>query len=140
MSKRETVKRYHLIINRLRNKPSTLKEIIQYLSDVSEPPDRDYNISSRTFIRDCKDIEVIFGIYIVYDRTQGVYKIDDSISQEVDKRILEAFDYIDAFEVSKSITEQVLFENRRPQGTENMYGLIHAIKKKLIIKFKYQTC
>ena len=138
MSKKETFKRYILIINRLKRKPSTLKEIKNYLSDVSEPPDRDFNISSRTFIRDCKDIEIIFGIYIMYDRAQGVYKIDDTISQEVDKRILEAFDYIDAFEVSKSITEQVIFENRRPQGTENMYGLIHAIKKKQITKFKYQ--
>ncbi|MDA3779681.1 MAG: WYL domain-containing protein [Bacteroidales bacterium] len=138
MATRESVKRYHLIINRLRRKPSTLVEIKDYLDEESEIRGYDYNISTRTFKRDCENIGVIYGIEIVYDKSQRVYKIDDNIQQEVDSRIMEAFDYIDVFEVSKSITEQVIFENRRPQGTENLYGLIHAIKKKQIIQFKYQ--
>jgi len=29
-------------------------------------------------------------------------------------------------------------EKRRPQGTENLYGLLHAIKNRLQIKFTYQ--
>ena len=32
----------------------------------------------------------------------------------------------------------IYMEKRKPQGTENLYGLIHAIKNKLQIKFAYQ--
>jgi len=36
-----------------------------------------------------------------------------------------------------SLSDYVYFEERRPQGTDNMYGLLHAIKNKLQIVFSY---
>lgn len=138
MATRESVKRYHLIINRLRRKPSTLQEIKDYLKEESEIRGFDFNISTRTFKRDCENISIIYGIEIVYDKAQRIYKVDDNFEQETDTRIMEAFDYIDTFGVAQSISKYILFEKRKPQGTENMFGLLHAIKNKLKIKFKYQ--
>jgi len=138
MATKESIKRYHLIINLLKRKPSTLEQVKDYLSDESQIRGCDFNISDRTFKRDCENIATIYGIDIVYDKSARIYKINEEILQEVDSRIMEAFDYIDALGVSQNISKHVLFENRRPQGTENMYGLLHAIKNQLLISFSYQ--
>ena len=138
MATRESIKRYHLIINLLKRRPSTLKQVKDFLSDESQIRGYDFNISDRTFKRDCENIATIYGIDIVYDKAARIYRVDEDVPQEVDTRIMEAFDYIDAFGVSQNISEYVLFEKRRPQGTENIYGLLHAIKNQLQIKFNYQ--
>lgn len=138
MATRESIKRYHLIINLLRKKPSNFKQIQNHLIEESQLRGYDYNISNRTFNRDCENIGIIYGIEIRYNKTHRWYEIDNDIPQEVDTRIMEAFDYIDAFALSHSLTEHILFENRRPAGTENIYGLIHAIKNKNQIKFDYK--
>ena len=50
----------------------------------------------------------------------------------------EAFDTIHAFKISDSLAGYVYFENRKPSGTEHLYGLLHAIKNRLVIAFQYQ--
>lgn len=40
--------------------------------------------------------------------------------------------------LAQDLTPFIHLEKRRPQGTENLYGLLHAIKNKFQIKFSYQ--
>ena len=138
MSKRESITRYHLIIKKLRKQPATFKEISDYLSFESELQENNFNVSKRTFKRDLEDISSLYNIDIVYDFSRKVYFIDFDEQPEVNERILEAFDTFNALNISDRLSNFIHFEKRRPQGTENLYGLLHAIKNKVQIAFSYQ--
>ena len=138
MSKRESIARYNLIINKLRKHSYSFSEIADYLAFESDLQEYNFNVSKRTFQRDIKDIRSIFNIDIQYDFSKKVYYIDFDQQPEVNKRILEAFDTFNALNISDRLSNYIHFEKRRPQGTENLYGLLHAIKNKVQISFSYQ--
>lgn len=138
MSKRESISRYNLIIKKLRKHPATFNEIDDYLTLESELQSYKFNVSNRTFLRDLEDIRSIYNIDIQYDFSRKVYSIDLDQQPEVNERIMEAFDTFNALNISDRLSDYIHFEKRRPQGTENLFGLLHAIKNKLQISFTYQ--
>lgn len=138
MSKREAISRYNLIIKKLRKSPASFNEIADYLSLESELQSYDFNVSKRTFQRDLEDIRSIYNIDIQYDFSRKVYFIDFEQQPEVNERILEAFDTFNALNITDRLSNHIHFEKRRPQGTENLYGLLHAIKNQVQINFTYQ--
>lgn len=138
MSKREAIARYNLIIKKLRKRPAKFIEIADYLALESEIQEYDFNISMRTFQRDRKDIFSIYNIDIQYDFIRKVYYIDQEEQPELNERILEAFDTFNALHLTDRLSNYIHFEKRKPQGTEHLYGLLHAIKNQLQIKFVYQ--
>lgn len=138
MSKKESISRYNIIINTLRKRPSTFKEIQKKLALESELQDYDFNISKRTFQRDVKDISSIYNIEIEYDFSLKRYYIDFEDQPDVKGRVLEAFDIFNALNITDRLSEHIHFENRKPQGTEHLYGLLHAIKNKFLIKFNHK--
>lgn len=138
MSKRESTARLILIVNKLRKKPSSLKEILDYLDEESDLQGYNYRISTRTFQRDLEDIRSLYNLDIQYNFSKKVYYLDNDDQQDTMKeRILEAFDTFNALNVTDRISKYIHFEKRRPQGTENLYGLIHAIKNTKCITFTY---
>ncbi len=138
MSKRETLIRYSLIIKKLRRVDTSFKEISEYLKRESELQEYNFNVSLRTFQRDLNDIREIFKIDIQYDRSRNVYFTDKDEEPEMNERILEAFDTFNALNVSDRLSKYIQFEKRKPQGTENLHGLLHAIQNKRVIHFSYQ--
>jgi predicted DNA-binding transcriptional regulator YafY len=138
MSKRESIFRYSLIIKKLRRFPASFKEISDNLALESELQSYNFNVSKRTFQRDLEDIRSIYNIDIKYDFSRKVYFIDFDEQPEVSKRILEAFDTFNALNISDRLSDYIHFEKRKPQGTENLYGLLHAIKNHFQITFTYQ--
>ncbi|HYQ56450.1 MAG TPA: WYL domain-containing protein, partial [Draconibacterium sp.] len=124
MSKRESITRYNLIINKLRKQPSTFAQISDYLKLESEIQSYNFNISKRTFQRDLQDILSIFNIEIKYNFTDKVYFIKYDERPEISERVLEAFDTFNALNISDRISRNIYFEKRRPAGTENLYGLL----------------
>ena len=138
MSKRESISRYSLIIKKLRNYPATFQEVADYLSLESEIQGYDFNISKRTFQRDVVDIRSIYNIDIQYDFSRGGYFIKYDDQPEISERILEAFDTFNALNITDRLSNYIHFEKRKPQGTENLYGLLHAIKNRVQIKFTHQ--
>lgn len=138
MSKREAISRYNLIIKKLRKCSASFSEIADYLSLESELQSYDFNVSKRTFQRDLEDIRSIYNIDIQYDFSRKVYFIDFEQQPEVNERILEAFDTFNALNITDRLSNHIHFEKRRPQGTENLYGLLHAIKNQVQINFTYQ--
>lgn len=137
MSIRETIARYSLIIKKLRKHPATFNEISDYLGLESELQGYNFVVSKRTFQRDLEDIRSLYNIDIQYNFSKKDYYIDDELQPELNERVLEAFDMLNSLSFIRNISQIVHFEKRRPQGTENLHGLIHAIKNQVRIKFIY---
>lgn len=137
MSQKETVTRYSLIIKKLRKSPSTFEEIYEYLAKESDWQEYNFRISKRTFQRDVQDIRAIYQIDIQYDLSRKVYFIDFDEYEDLSIRILEAFDTFNALNLFDRVSHRIHFEKRRPQGTDNLYGLLHAIKNQLQLGFMY---
>jgi len=138
MSKRESIARYNLIIKKLRRQPATFVEIKDYLALESEIQAYDFNISKRTFQRDRDDIRSLYNIDILFDFSKKVYYVDFDEQTELNKRIFEAFDTFNDLKLTDRLSKHIYFEKRKPQGTEHLYGVLHAIKNQIQIKFMYQ--
>ena len=95
--------------------------------------------SKRTFQRDIKEIRNLFGKDIEYSKSQKGYFISQNEMENMNfQRMIEAFDIFNSLNLAQDLAPLIHLEKRRPQGTENLYGILHAIKKKLLIKFSYQ--
>lgn len=138
MSKLETIARYKLIVNKLRNRPSTFDEIAFYLENESEIQERNFTISKRTFQRDIKEIAAIFNIQIVFDKTLKKYSLEQTENEMMDDRMLEAFDTFNALSLSERLSDYIIFDNRKAQGTENFMLYLHAVKNHQYLKFEHQ--
>lgn len=145
MSKRGYISRYLLILKKLKVKPySTYEELQTYIEnqfDYLQMQDDTLNIgfSKRTLQRDIKEIRNVFGIDIEYSKSQKGYFISQNENENMNfQRMMEAFDMFNSLNLAQDLTPFIHLEKRRPQGTENLYGLLHAIKNKLQIKFTYQ--
>jgi predicted DNA-binding transcriptional regulator YafY len=137
MSVRETIMRYHLIISKLRKHPVTYNELADFLARESEFHGYQFEKAKRTIQRDFDAIRSIYNIDIRFDFRRGVYVLDLDENQEKNLRMVEALDLFNAMKVTENISGIIHFEKRRPQGTENMNGLLHAIQNRVQIKFSY---
>ena len=144
MSKKGYISRYLLIIKKLRAKPySTFAELQSYIEhelDNLQMMDEDLKIgfSIRTLQRDIREISNVFGIDIEYSRSLKGYFISHSESENMNfQRMMEAYDMFASLNLAKELTTYIRMEKRRPQGTENLHGLLHAIRNCLQIKFIY---
>ncbi len=138
MSKRESIARYNLIIKKVRRQAATFQEISDYLKRESELQEYNFNTTVRTFQRDLNDIRSIYDIDIQFDRSRKVYYIDTEGHHEAFERIIEAYDTFNALSLTDRLSDFIHFENRRSMGTENLYGLLHAIKNRFQVSFVYQ--
>lgn len=139
MSKREYILRYLLIIRKLRNRrQATFKEINDFLILESELQSYKLSISKRTFQRDLNEIRSLFNVDIQYNFSDKVYYIADDEQQDINNRMLEAFDLFNSLNIAEDLSPYIYLEKRRPQGTEHLYGLIHGIKNRFLIRFTYQ--
>ena len=145
MSKRGYISRYLLILKKLKIKPySTYEELQTYIEnqfDYLQMQDDILQIgfSKRTLQRDINEIRNVFGIDIEYSKSQKGYFISQNENENMNfQRMMEAFDMFNSLNLAQNLTPFIHLEKRRPQGTENLYGLLHAIKNRLQIKFTYQ--
>lgn len=138
MSKKQYIKRHILIINKLRKKPSSFEEIQTHLQRQSEIDEENYEVSIRTFQRDIKEIASIYNIVIESNRSENVYEITHDANEDRNERLAESFELFNALNLMDSISNQIVLEKRKPLGTENMYGLLHAIKNQFEINFIYE--
>src|SRR5690554_6571004 len=109
MSKLESNYRQSIIIKTLRSKPKSFEEIQDVLNDY-----RDYNLlcSIRTFQRDLKEIESLYGIEIRYSRSEEVYKIVDDQIGEHEERLLETFELLNALNFTEKHSRKMILEKR----------------------------
>lgn len=137
MSKRVFYLRYSLIIKRLQKASATFVEISEFLRREAELQDFSIEITKRTFQRDLDEIRSLFNVDIQYDFSRKVYSISEDSQNDTSHRMLEAFDMFNALNITDDLSNYVHFENRKPKGTEHFYGLLHAAKNKLVIRYNY---
>ena len=139
MSKRDYLIRFLLIIKKLRNsRVTTFEEINEYIQREFDLMDAPKSISLRTFQRDLNEIRTIFNIDIQCNPSHEYYIVEDEYSG-FNNRMMEAFDVFNSLSTGQQLVPYVLLEKRCAIGTEYIYGLLHAIKNKLVVKIDYQT-
>ena len=144
MSKRGYISRYLLILKKLKVNPySSYEELKAYMENQFEYMQmQDDNLqigfSKRTLQRDLKEIRNVFGIDIEHSKPNNGYFITQNENENMNfQRMMEAFDMFNSLNLAQDLTPFIHLENRKPQGTEHLYGLLHAIKNKFKIKFTY---
>lgn len=137
MSVRQTIKRHFKIISLLRTRPMGFEELQNEMSNDPDSIEENLLTSQRTFQRDLRDIESIYGITIQSNRSHNQYFIEDDYEDNHSQRLRENFEILNAIRLSKSLGNNLIFENRKSLGTEHMAGLIHAIQNRLSVKFEY---
>ena len=144
MSKRGYISRYLLILKKLKVKPySSYEELQSYIESQFEfmqmqDDELQIGFSKRTFQRDLKEIRNIFGIDIEYSKSQKGYYVSQNENENLNfQRMIESFDMFNTLNIAQDLTPYIHLEKRKPQGTENLYRLLHAIKNRLKIEFTY---
>jgi len=139
MSRRATILRHNLIRRKLQNgREASFNEICDYLKQEAELAGEDLDISKRTFQRDLNDIRTLYDIDIQCNSNHLYYIADEGIQPEVNTRMLEAFDLYNSLKMAEGVSPFIYLEKRRPQGTEHIYGLLHAIQNHRLLRFDYQ--
>jgi proteasome accessory factor B len=145
MSKRGYISRYLLILKKLKVKPySSYDELLLYIDNQLEymqMQDETLTVgfSKRTLQRDLKEIRELFGIDVEFSKSRKGYYILQNEHENMNfQRMMEAFDMFNSLNLTQDLTPFIHLEKRKPQGTENLYGILHAIKNKLEIVFEYQ--
>ena len=139
MAKQDYIFRYLTIIKKIRRSgETTYKEINAYIKKESEFLDRPFSISPRTFMRDLNEIRMLFKIDIRYDFSKGVYYIAEDQHSDLNNRMLESIETINSLRMVSDVTQYMFFEKRKAHGTHHFYGLIHAIKNRVVIRLVHQ--
>ena len=119
------------------------EELKNYIENQTEYLQMHYDdliigLSKRTIQRDLKEIRNLFGIGIYYSKSQKGYFIENSDSENMNfQRMMEAFDVFQSLNIAQDAKQYMFAENRIPQGTEHLHGLLHAIKNRKVIEFSY---
>jgi predicted DNA-binding transcriptional regulator YafY len=139
MAKQDYIFRYLNIIKKLRRyNEATFIEIREYLKKETEPQDRPFSFSTRTFERDLNEIRSIFKIDIQYNFSSKVYYIADDQQSDMNNRMLESIDTINSLKMVTDVSKYMFFEQRKAKGTHHFYGLLHAIKNRIVINLIHQ--
>ncbi|MBA3899337.1 MAG: WYL domain-containing protein [Bacteroidetes bacterium] len=138
MSKRVSLLRFSIIINKIKQNPCSFADIHALLERESELEGSKLTVSKRTFNRDLDEIRSLYDIDIQYDSALRVYRIVSQDNIDLSNRLLEAFDLYHTIKISDNYAEVILLEKRKSQGTEHFYGLLHAIKNHFLIDLYYQ--
>lgn len=137
MSVHETQLRQLRLISKLRIRPLSFEEIETMLQLESEVTGYKLMVSQRTLQRDIQQIASLYNIEIKNDRSRNVYEIVNDGSDAYKNRMMESFEMFNALNLSSSMEQHIIPEKRKPSGTDNLHGLLHAIKNKVEIQFTH---
>jgi len=138
MAQKDATKRQSLVIKYLRSRARSFDEIEMFLETESEIQAADLNISRRTFQRDIKEIESIWGIEIKYNRSLKKYEIAFDPNDSRDNKLMEAFDIVNTLNIGSEISKYIHFETRRASGTHLILDIITAIKNGTVLELYHQ--
>jgi len=139
MAKHDVIKRQFLIVEFLRKKPATFRQINEFLLDKEREIDYNLAISQRTFQRDCEEIATLWGVEITFNKRENHYEILNDENDLYFGRIMEAFDTVALLQKAKTVGSYLYLENRKSKGTEYFNGIIHAIQNQLVVTFQLNS-
>ena len=128
--------RHRFILERLRVKPHTFKQLEHYW-EISEMNIERKELSQRTLQRDIPIIAEVYRVFIKCNRSTQEYRIIDE-AEAFSQNLLEAFDVYHALQnYYGKLSESILFDKRIPQGTQYLSSLLDAIEKQKQIEIHY---
>lgn len=127
MSKINVTKRHHAIINKLLVRRANFKEITAYLANNAK--DTDLTISQRTFGRDIKDINTIYGIDIRYDSRNKNYYIASNNCIDDIQQLLKASQINSILHLDQEYESIVHFQARAQTESPLFHKLLKYISK-----------
>jgi predicted DNA-binding transcriptional regulator YafY len=139
MSKHGTIKRYALILEKVRRRQyPSFEDIRDFLAD------HDLEVSRRTIQRDIEQIRYEFGVEVLYDRHRNGYAIDLENSVDIPSfmRFLEIVNtaqlLTDSLRESKESLEHLMFESDGEfRGSGHLRPLLGAIRDRRRVAFDY---
>ena len=145
MAKRGYLWRYGKIVQKVQQQPYITKnDLLKYLEAETEnvknlDDDIEVGLSPRTLERDMREIRNLVGISIEYSHARRGYYIeeDNAFGKTALMRMVESFEIFRSLNMVQDLGNVLYHEKEHPQGTDQMYGLIHAIKNRLCIRFVY---
>ena len=145
MSKRGYISRYLLLVKKLKSKKyCSYKELRDYIQNQLEflrmnDDTLEIGLSQRTLQRDIRDIRDLYGLDIQYSKANKGYFIEENDFENLNfHRMMESYEIYNSLQMTHDLESVIYLEDRKPQGTENLYGVIHAIKNKIQIQFDYE--
>ena len=128
--------RHRFILERLRVKPHTFKELEHYW-EMSEMNIEGQKLSQRTLQRDIPIIAEVYRVSIKCNLSTDEYYIIDE-ANAYSQNLLEAFDVYHALQnYYGKLSKSILFDKRIPQGTQHLSTLLQAIKQKKQLQLHY---
>ena len=128
--------RHRFILERLRIKPHTYKQLEHYW-EMSEMNIEGQELFQRTLQRDIPIIAEVYRVFIKCNRSNQEYQIIDE-AEAFSQNLLEAFDVYHALQnYYGKLSESILFDKRIPQGTQYLSPLLDAIEKQKQIEIHY---
>jgi len=145
MAKKGYLWRYGKIVHKVQQQPYITKaELLRYLEAETElvrhlDDEMEVGISERTLERDFREIRNLVGISIEYSHARRGYYIDvdTDFGKTALMRMVETFEMFRSMNMAQDLGNVLYSERERPKGMDQMYGLIHAIKNRLRIRFEY---
>ena len=135
MSVRETILRHKIVINKLRHRPLSWSEIDRILQEQSTLLEYNLTVSQRQFQRDIADISTLYGISIESNRSKKQYFIQQDTEEA--ERALDAFDVFNLMRLGNIDSKKIVFEQRKPRGTEYLGDIVHALHNGRALYFDY---
>lgn len=139
MAKHDVIKRQFLIVEFLRKKPATFRQINDFLLKKQNEIDYDLIISQRTFQRDCDEILKLWGVEIAFNKRENYYEIVNDENDLYFDRIMEAFNTVAVLQKVKTVGSYLYLENRKSKGTEYFNDILHAIQNQLVVTFQLNS-
>ena len=134
-----TIRRHHLILQRLENGPATREELTDYIYDHTAADYEPQRPSRRTFLRDKEAILTLYKKQIFCNDSDHRYFLADTDDTHQSLRILEAYDLAHLMNAAEPARSHVLFEKRRPRGTNLFQPLLEAIRQRLMVRCRYES-
>lgn len=131
MSNSYSIQRMYNVIGFLKNNPSTMIEIQDYLSRLNS----NYIRNEKTIRRDFHSIEELFGYEIEYDKKQRVYKIEKVVDDIYKDKLLESITLMNILQQSKNINKYIHLDRKQTGGTDYLNDIIEAIENKYVLSF-----
>lgn len=122
-------KRYIWLVDTIRSAGKISKEEIdRKWANARINDNHESRLADSTFFRYKNDIEELFDIEILCDRTNGLYYIDDSdINSQTKQWLLSQFAVNQSLDTSRELRDRILYEPI-PEGTEYLTTIVNAMR------------
>lgn len=137
MKEFEHLDRISTIINRAQKDAFEFEEIEKMVTNAWETRGIMRKYTLRTFQRDLNEVAEKFGVEIRFNRRTKKYEINEDESKPINFNVLESFDIIHTFQLSKGLESFVFFDNQVSEGTEHLSSLLYAIKNNFYVSFQH---